>query len=128
FEVVEIFEVLYIAHEPEGPNDGSEVSLQLLPPLFEGSPGSNGDLAGTPRKNFVGVEDHWITFLLELIGEGRRCRDRIDSSRAEHFDVRRVVPVAKHRVLDPFHLRLRVDAGLFQGLLNEEFDEAAAVG
>src|SRR5438445_1378837 len=101
--------------------------LPLFPVHTRWFSGGNGYLARTPGKNFVGIQDDWIAFFLELIGKWRRGRDRIDSSRAEHFDVGRVVPVAEHRILDPFHLGLRVDAGLFQGLLNEEFDEAAAV-
>ena len=125
---MEIFEVFYIAHEPECPDDGSEVSLQLLAPLFDGSSGRHGYLTGTPGKNFVGVQDDRITFFLELIGKGRRRRDRIDFSRAEHFDMGRVVPIAEHRVLNLFDLGLRVNAGLFQCLFNEKFDETAAVG
>ena len=125
---MEIFEVLYVPHEPECPDDGSEVSLQLLATLFDGSSGRHGNFARTPGKNFVGVQDDRITLFLELIREGRRGRDRIDFSRAEHFDMGRVVPIAKHRVLNLFHLGLRIDAGLFQSLLDEEFDETATVG
>src|SRR5207244_9306710 len=48
--------------------------LPMSPVYTRWFSGGNGYLARTPGKNFVGIQDDWIAFFLELIGTWRRGR------------------------------------------------------
>jgi len=70
FNIVKILKIVYIAHEPEGAGDGSEVSLELVAALLDGSSRSHGDFARAPGKDHVGIQDDRVTLFLQFIREG----------------------------------------------------------